>query len=164
MDKKALTQFVQLNTKNLTFLEAYQRTGVTLNIVVSDNFYDKSRLLNYITAPNVYIWSAAIASSSLPFAISPSKIYAKNKEGKEVEWLPMKEGFLDGSIGADIPRTEMSVFFNVSNLIVSQLNIHIVPFVKQYSFSLTGTKRYYLNKIFKLTLRLFLSELKLRIQ
>lgn len=76
----------------------------------------------------------------------------------------MKEGFLDGSIGADIPKEEMSVFFNVNNLIVSQMNIHIVPFVKLYSFGLTGTNRFYLSKILKLTSRLILSELRMRIQ
>lgn len=84
-----------------------------------------------MTAPNVLIWSAAIASSSLPFVISPSKIYSKTKKGRIIEWLPMKKGFLDGSIGGDVPKEEMSIFFNVNNLIVSQVNIHIVPFLKK---------------------------------
>lgn len=107
MDKKAFVQFIKDNTKNLTFKEAFLKTGITLNISVSDNYHDKCRLLNYITAPNVFVWSAAVASCSLPFAISPSKIYAKNKLGETVEWLPMKKGFLDGSIGGDIPKEEM---------------------------------------------------------
>lgn len=58
---------------------------------MTDNIHEKYRLLNYFTSPNVYIWSATLASCSLPFIISPSKIYAKNKDGKEYEWMPMKK-------------------------------------------------------------------------
>jgi predicted acylesterase/phospholipase RssA len=88
----------------MTFKEAFEKTGIILNISVTDNIHEKCRLLNYLSTPNVFIWSAAIASCSLPFVISPSKIYAKNKNEEIVEWLPMKKGFLDGSIGGDIPR------------------------------------------------------------
>ena len=79
MDKEPLVEFIRRTTKNMTFKEAYERTGIALNISVTDSFHDKCRLLNYINAPNVFIWSAVIASCSLPFVVSPSKIYAKSK-------------------------------------------------------------------------------------
>lgn len=42
MDKKVLTEFVKINTKELTFLEAFKRTGVVLNIAITDSIHDKS--------------------------------------------------------------------------------------------------------------------------
>jgi TAG lipase/steryl ester hydrolase/phospholipase A2/LPA acyltransferase len=44
---------------NITFQEAYNRTRRILNICISSaGLYELPRLLNYITAPNVLIWSA----------------------------------------------------------------------------------------------------------
>lgn len=44
---------------DITFLESYNRTRRILNITVSSaSLYELPRLLNYITAPNVMIWSA----------------------------------------------------------------------------------------------------------
>ena len=44
---------------DMTFQEAYNRTRRILNICVSSaSLYELPRLLNYVTAPNVIIWSA----------------------------------------------------------------------------------------------------------
>lgn len=44
---------------DITFQEAYNRTRRILNICVSSaDIYELPRLLNYVTAPNVLIWSA----------------------------------------------------------------------------------------------------------
>lgn len=44
---------------DMTFQEAYNRTRRVLNITVSSaSLYELPRLLNYVTAPNVMIWSA----------------------------------------------------------------------------------------------------------
>lgn len=44
---------------DMTFQEAYNRTRRILNICVSSaSVYELPRLLNYVTAPNVLIWSA----------------------------------------------------------------------------------------------------------
>lgn len=44
---------------DITFQEAYNRTRRILNICVSTaSLYELPRLLNYVTAPNVIIWSA----------------------------------------------------------------------------------------------------------
>lgn len=44
---------------DITFQEAYNRTRRILNITVSsEGRFDLPRLLNYVTAPNVIIWSA----------------------------------------------------------------------------------------------------------
>lgn len=56
-----------------TFAEAYQRTGRILNITTTPSSRSgaPSPLLNYLTAPNVVIWSAILASCSLPQLIHP---------------------------------------------------------------------------------------------
>ena len=49
------------------FLEAYQHTNRILNISVSPaDSHQFPRLLNYLTAPNVLIRWAALASSAIP--------------------------------------------------------------------------------------------------
>ena len=49
---------------DMTFQEAYNRTRKILNICVSSaSLYELPRLLNYVTAPNVLIWSAVLVSS-----------------------------------------------------------------------------------------------------
>lgn len=61
--KKALVQ----NCGLYTFQEAFDRTGRIINITVAPlNPYDPPRLLNYLTAPHVCVWSAAAASCALP--------------------------------------------------------------------------------------------------
>lgn len=50
-----------------TFQEAFDKTGRIINITVApNNNYDPPRLLNYLTAPHVCVWSAAAASCALP--------------------------------------------------------------------------------------------------
>ena len=67
LDIKHLQKFLQKYIGDLTFEEAYDKTGWILNISVScEHNKDVARLLNYVTTPNVLIWSAASASSALP--------------------------------------------------------------------------------------------------
>ena len=163
IDKTPLMQFVIDNTHNLTFREAYERTGIVINISVTDSGHNKFRLLNYITAPNVYVWSAAMASCSLPFVYPATKLIAKTSNKKQVEWLPDKKRFIDGSIGADIPKKSLSVLFNATNFIVSQVNVHIVPFISKGAYRrLSRRKIFY--KIWSLTSGLILSEVRHRIE
>ena len=63
MDIERLTQALQRDLGDMTFYEAYDRTGRIINITVSPvNGFEKPRLLNYLTAPNVLLWSAAASS------------------------------------------------------------------------------------------------------
>ncbi len=50
------------------FQEAFDHSGRTLNIIVSpkNNLTDPPRLLNYLTAPHVLVWSAVVCSCSVP--------------------------------------------------------------------------------------------------
>ena len=58
-DIKHLIRVMRGLLGDLTFMEAYYRTRRILNICVSSaSMYELPRLLNYVTAPNVVIWSA----------------------------------------------------------------------------------------------------------
>ena len=58
-DINHLTRVMRDLIGDLTFQEAYNRTRKILNICVSSaSLYELPRLLNYVTAPNVLIWSA----------------------------------------------------------------------------------------------------------
>lgn len=58
-DNSHLVNMMRNLLGDLTFQEAYNRTRRILNITVSSaSVYELPRLLNYVTAPNVIIWSA----------------------------------------------------------------------------------------------------------
>ncbi|CAH1757490.1 15814_t:CDS:10 [Entrophospora sp. SA101] len=84
-----LIESMRHNIPDITFQEAYNRTRRVLNITVSSStVYEMPRLLNYLTAPNVLIWSAVAASCSVPFIYSSAQLMAKDKTGKIVQWNP----------------------------------------------------------------------------
>ncbi|PSN63193.1 patatin-domain-containing protein [Corynespora cassiicola Philippines] len=117
---------------DITFQESYNRTRRILNITVSSaSLYELPRLLNYVTAPNVMIWSAVCASCSVPFVFSAASLLAKDpKTGKEAPWNPTPNaGWIDGSVDNDLPMTRLAEMFNVNHFIVSQVNPHVVPFL-----------------------------------
>ena len=118
---------------NLTFLEAYNRTRRILNICVSSSsVYELPKLLNYITSPNIVIWSAVAASCSVPVVFSPASLLMKDPKTHEIgHWTgdltPQK--WIDGSVENDIPMQRLSEMFNVNHFIVSQVNPHVIPFL-----------------------------------
>ena len=126
---------------DLTFREAYNRTGRILNITVSPaSIHEQTRLLNYLTAPNCLIWSAVCASCSLPGVFPSTSIYEKNPRTNEIrEWnndIAMK--YVDGSVDNDLPITRLSEMFNVDHIIAVQVNPHVVPILKVSVSSVGG--------------------------
>ncbi|KAF2665243.1 patatin-domain-containing protein [Microthyrium microscopicum] len=130
-DIQHLTKVLKDLLGDLTFQEAYNRTRRILNISVSTaSLHELPRLLNYITAPNVIIWSAVAASCSVPLVFSPATILAKDpRDGSEVRWNPSEQLWIDGSVDNDLPMTRLAEMFNVNHFLVSQVNPHVVPFL-----------------------------------
>lgn len=118
---------------DMTFQEAYNRTRRILNICVSTaSLYELPSLLNYVTAPNVMIWSAVATSCSVPFVFSPAQLLAKDpRTGKEIPWDASPQRWIDGSVDNDLPMTRLAEMFNVNHFIVSQVNPHVVPFLEK---------------------------------
>ncbi|KAG8163592.1 hypothetical protein KVR01_006889 [Diaporthe batatas] len=130
-DIKHLKRVMRGLLGDMTFQEAYNRTRKICNISVStESIYELPRLLNYITAPNVMIWSAVAASCSVPFIFSGATLLVKDPQtGEHMPWNPSPQRWVDGSVDNDLPMTRLAEMFNVNHFIVSQVNPHVVPFL-----------------------------------
>jgi len=128
-DTAHFRECVRSNVGNFTFQEAFDRTGRILNIVVTpQNPSDPPRLLNYLTAPHVMVWSAAVASSSLPGVFEPNRLVVKEADGWERYESGGTQAFSDGSMEQDLPMQQLSEMFNINHFIISQANPHAVMF------------------------------------
>jgi TAG lipase/steryl ester hydrolase/phospholipase A2/LPA acyltransferase len=129
VDMVVFERFVRSAIGEYTFQEAYDKTGIILNITATDPEHnDTIRLLNYLTAPNVMIWSAVCASCAIPYVFPAHEILCKNHLGEIVPYIP-ERSFIDGSLAADLPTQNLSELFNVNCFIVSQVNPWVVPFM-----------------------------------
>ncbi|CAB9522298.1 Patatin-like phospholipase domain-containing protein [Seminavis robusta] len=134
-DTEHFKAVVKANCGNFTFQEAFDRTGRICNIIVSPkNQSDPPRLLNYLTAPHVLIWSAAVASASVPGIFEADCLLVKDPDGTErYESSDMTPNggrvqFSDGSFEQDLPMQQLSEMFNVNHFIISQVNPQAVLF------------------------------------
>lgn len=75
-----------------------------INITVSPgNSFENAQLLNYLTAPNVLVWSAASASCALPGLYESVQLMAKNQAGETVPYHVSNVTWTDGSLEHDLP-------------------------------------------------------------
>lgn len=133
-DGEILKESLRATIGDITFSEAYKKTNRVLNIAVSStSLYDMPRLLNYITSPNVIVWSAVVASCAVPALYESVPLLAKDHHGHIVRWNVTGDRWCDGSVENDLPMKRLSEIFNVNHFIVSQVNPHIYPFVKYIS-------------------------------
>jgi TAG lipase/steryl ester hydrolase/phospholipase A2/LPA acyltransferase len=131
MDQSLLKKSIDRNIPEMTFLEAYVHTKRILNITVSPADPNQfPRLLNYLTAPNVLIRRAALASAAIPGLFPPVLLRAKNFNGKSVAYMPQSR-WIDGSVHEDIPKERVNRLHNINHYIVSQTNPHVVPFLSE---------------------------------
>ncbi len=125
---------------NLTFQEAYERTGRAINISISGaEPQQTSRLLNAITSPNVLIRSAVMASCAIPGVFPPVQLKAKNDAGRTVPYLPSRQ-WVDGSFSQDLPAKRLMRLYGVNHFIVSQVNPAVLPVISdpKLESSVTG--------------------------
>jgi len=131
LDPKQLLKSIDRTIPDMTFLEAYAHTNRILNISVSPaDSHQFPRLLNYLTAPNVLISRAALASSAIPGLFPPVQLRARNFAGKSVVYMPHHR-WIDGSVHEDIPKERVNRLHNVNHYIVSQTNPHVIPFLSE---------------------------------
>jgi len=112
---------------HMTFAEAHARTGRILSITcTAQRKHNPSMLLNFLTAPNVTIATAILASAAVPGFIRPVVLMEKINgqlrpyHDKDLQWC-------DGSLQRDLPLSELSEQFGCNSFIVSQCNPHIIP-------------------------------------
>ncbi len=113
----------------MTFQEAYDKTGRHLNISISPaEAHQTSRLLNAVTSPNVLIREAILASCAVPGVYPPVTLAAKDKEGQRKPYLPGRR-WVDGAVSDDLPAKRLARLYGVNHFIVSQTNPHVIPFI-----------------------------------
>ena len=143
LDLDDLEECVRANVGELTFEEAYARTKRVLNITVAiSSRGGVPNLLNYLTAPNILIWSAAIASNADSTRFyNHHPLLCKDETGRIVPWLSSassQEGVHFQSWKAttytpnerDSPLSRIAELFNVNHFVVSQARPYIAPFLR----------------------------------
>ena len=115
--------------EDLTFGEAYEKTGRCINISIAPADRNQmSRLMNAVTSPDVYIRSAVRASSSVPGVTPPVRLYSKGVDGKPRPYQSSRK-WVDGSFADDLPAKKLARLFGVNHYIVSLINPLTLPFV-----------------------------------
>lgn len=124
-----LEQLVERLVPDMTFEEAYAKTGRQVSITVAPaEPHQRSRLLNAITSPNVYIRSAVMASCAVPGVFPPVMLMAKNVHGEPQPYLPGRR-WVDGSVADDLPAKRLSRLFSTNHYIVSMVNPIATAFI-----------------------------------
>ncbi|KAF2131358.1 hypothetical protein P153DRAFT_335608 [Dothidotthia symphoricarpi CBS 119687] len=138
LDVGVLEKLLRANVGDMTFEEAYTRTKRVLNITVTTSSgAGVPNLLNYLTAPNVLIWSAALASN----ATSSSTLYhsvtlmCKDENNQIVPWSPASDTTFRPWTHASYsdrnsPLHRIAELFNVNHFIVSQARPYLAPFLR----------------------------------
>ncbi len=141
-DIRVLQECAQDNLGDITFEEAFSKTGRILNVTVAlPNEVGIPQLLNYITAPHVLIWSAVVASTATSKTLyAPVQLYCKNEIGstepyaatdRDGSMLKRRTGSTRGRAKLqEAPLKRIGELFNVSHFIVSQTRPYIAPFVR----------------------------------
>lgn len=129
MNPAQLESCLAQNVGEETFQQAFERTRRILGVTVSPaEPHQQGRLLNYLTAPNVLIQRASLASCAVPGVFPPVMLEARDYTGKVVPYMPSKR-WVDGTLSSDLPMLRLARLHNVNHYIVSQTNPHIVPFM-----------------------------------
>lgn len=153
-------KFVRDTIGDLTFEEAYLKTLRILNIVVHPTHSSIPTLLNYITAPNVIIWTAIYASIGTGVLSDNVQLYVKNFKGDivpiepdlDITFLKPQDASYQhqyfGSSGDkkardrrfldnNSPYTRLTELFNVNHFINSLARPYLAPLInndlKHYS-------------------------------
>ncbi|OAA48678.1 Acyl transferase/acyl hydrolase/lysophospholipase [Metarhizium rileyi] len=139
LDVTVLEDCVRANVGDLTFEEAYNRSKRVLNITVAtESQGGVPTLLNYITAPNVLIWTAAVASNASSPSLYGSRkvqILSKDVHGTIVPWAAANTTRFHHWTHAsytdrDSPLQRIAELFNVNHFIVSQARPYLIPFLQ----------------------------------
>jgi TAG lipase/steryl ester hydrolase/phospholipase A2/LPA acyltransferase len=126
LDQDKLRRFLPTVLGDHTFSRAMRTSRRILNITVSPLRKQQiPRLLNYLSAPEVLVNSAVLASCAIPVAFRPVQLMARRR-GRVEPWLA-KERWIDGSVRSDLPFDALRQMLNINHFITSQTNPHVLP-------------------------------------
>ena len=134
MDSASLKLTLETTIPDMTFQEAYEKTGRMISITIAPaEEHQTSRLMNAVTSPNVYVRSAVMASCAVPGIFPPVMLMAKNVYGERQPYLPSRR-WVDGAITDDLPAKRLSRLYGVNHYIVSQANPLALAIIKGESY------------------------------
>lgn len=89
-DIRVVEEAARANIGDVTFREAFAKSGRILNITVrARRKHEVPLLLNHLSAPDVLVWSAACASCATPGIYETCMLFAKDPvTGSIVPWHP----------------------------------------------------------------------------
>jgi len=115
----------------MTFQEAYERSGRSLSICVSQaHSKEPPRLLNHVTAPHVLVWSAVACSCAFPCLFPAQELFVKGPDGRIMEQSQMirrtaSSKWRDGCLTENLPLQGLQELFNVNFVLASQANLFL---------------------------------------
>jgi TAG lipase/steryl ester hydrolase/phospholipase A2/LPA acyltransferase len=122
VDSASLKLTLESVIPDLTFQEAYEKTGRMISITIAPKEeHQTSRLMNAVTSPNVYVRSAVMASCAVPGVFPAVMLMAKNVYGETQPYLPNRR-WVDGAVTDDLPAKRLARLYGVNHYIVSQAN------------------------------------------
>jgi NTE family protein len=126
MDQEKLRRFLPTVLGDRTFSTSMRHSRRILNITVSPLRKQQiPRLLNYLSAPEVTVNSAVLASCAIPVAFQPVQLMARRR-GRVEPWMK-NEQWIDGSVRNDLPFDALRQMLNINHFITSQTNPHVLP-------------------------------------
>ncbi|EXJ92631.1 hypothetical protein A1O3_01183 [Capronia epimyces CBS 606.96] len=135
-DIDILQECVRDNLGDLTFEEAYAKTGRILNITIAmSEVAGTPQLLNYITAPHVLVWSAVVASIATSKQMyAPVQLLCKSETGAVTLYFAAdsseKGSKRHDAVHPEAPLQRIGELFNVNHFIVSQTRPYVAPFIE----------------------------------
>ena len=131
IDVGDLEKLVARMVPDMTFQEAYEKTGRQISITVAPaETHQRSRLLNAITSPNVFVRAAVMASCAVPGVFPPVRLMAKNAHGEAQPYLPTRR-WVDGSSADDLPAKRLQRLYSTTPYFVSMVNPLAIPFLRK---------------------------------
>jgi predicted acylesterase/phospholipase RssA len=122
VDSASLRIALENMIPDITFQEAYEKTGRMISITIAPHEeHQTSRLMNAVTSPNVFIRTAVTASCAVPGVFEPVMLMAKNVYGEAQPYLPNRR-WVDGAVTDDLPAKRLARIYGVNHYIVSQAN------------------------------------------
>ena len=149
-DIAVLEECARENLGDITFEEAHIKSGRILNITVAlPDENGVPQLLNYVTAPDVLIWSAVVASTATSKTLyAPVRLLCKDDSGRVRPYFACDSRSDDGTLTLrhgraqlrEAPLKRIGELFNVNHFIISQARPYLIPFVqaRRYRTGLLG--------------------------
>ena len=129
--EQSLKNIVESWIPDLTFGEAFELSGIAINVSITPaSIVGSSRLLNATTSPHVFIREAVRASCSVPGVFPPVELAAKGYDGQRRPYISGQK-WVDGSVGLDLPSRRLGRLYGVNHFITSQTNPAVLWAVKR---------------------------------